>query len=170
MEKELIDFLNENQHLVNENRWEDLYQKCASSIISQLTDCLLTAEINPFDYLKRIPAKSFYRSKIVEFTIPDNIITIEDSAFRDCDSLTSIVIPDSVTTIGDGAFYWCDSLTEVIIPDSVTSIGESAFQNCKNLEIKYSGTKAQWKDLAKGKFANATYICTCSDGIVKKSR
>ena len=59
--------------------------------------------------------------------------SIGDSAFEDCDSLTSVVIPDSVTSIGDNAFSSCGSLTSVVIGNSVTSIGVRAFAWCGRL-------------------------------------
>ena len=68
-----------------------------------------------------------------EYTIPNSVTTIGDSAFRYCLSLTSVTIPDSVTTIGQEAFRNCDSLTSVTIGDSVTTIGDSAFFGCKSL-------------------------------------
>ena len=71
--------------------------------------------------------------KTGEFTIPDSVTSIGDSAFEDCESLTSVTIPDSVTSIGDSAFFGCTSLTSVTIPDSVTSIGNNAFIHCSNL-------------------------------------
>ena len=46
-------------------------------------------------------------------TFDGELTTIGDSAFEDCDSLTSVTIHDSVTTIGDSAFEDCDSLTSV---------------------------------------------------------
>ena len=47
----------------------------------------------------------------VEFNgVPYLVTSIEDSAFSDCESLTSITIPDSVTSIGRSAFDNCDSL------------------------------------------------------------
>ena len=70
---------------------------------------------------------------LTSVTIPDSVTTIGSSAFESCDSLTSITIPDSVTTIGDYAFYSCDSLTSVTIPDSVTTIGMWAFCDCSSL-------------------------------------
>ena len=70
---------------------------------------------------------------LTSVAIPDSVTTIGGSAFYDCDSLTSVAIPDSVTTIGDSAFRICDSLTSVVIPDSVTTIGNYAFYYCDSL-------------------------------------
>ena len=103
--------------------------------------------------------------------LPDDVVSIGDSAFFGCQDLLSIVIPESVTSIGDAAFYNCDGLTSIVIPDSVTSIGDSAFRNCDNLEnvvigkgvqtigntvfyespkvtdIYYTGTEQEWKKI-----------------------
>ena len=59
---------------------------------------------------------------------------IDDYAFSECSSLTSITIPNSITSIGYYAFYGCSSLTSITIPNSVTSIGEDAFRGCSSLE------------------------------------
>ena len=70
-------------------------------------------------------------------TFDDELTTIGDYAFRDCDSLTSVTIGDSVTTIGEQAFNYCRSLTSVTIGDSVTTIGGYAFYNCSSLTSVY---------------------------------
>ena len=66
-------------------------------------------------------------------TIPNNVTSIGNSAFRNCTSLISVTIPNSVTSIGFSAFLGCSELTSITIPNSVTSIGGSAFSNCSSL-------------------------------------
>ena len=74
-----------------------------------------------------------YRAKETNYTIPNSVTIIGNSAFYGCESLKSINIPNSVTTIGKGAFCGCDSLTSINIPNSVTMIGNWAFSLCKSL-------------------------------------
>ena len=64
------------------------------------------------------------------YTIPDSVTSIGDSAFQDCESLTSIAIPGTVTNLGADAFYECENLTNVTIGDGVIIIGDHAFFNC----------------------------------------
>ena len=106
-----------------------------------------------------------YHGNETDLTLPENFTAhdgtvvseyqINDYAFRDCTSLTSVTIPDSVTSIGDYAFQDCTAEiiwggtptiteiggdaftgyagTSITIPNSVTSIGESAFSYCRGL-------------------------------------
>ena len=50
---------------------------------------------------------------------------------------TEYTIPDSVTKIGESAFRYCTSLTSVTIPDSVNEIGYAAFESCISLKEVY---------------------------------
>ena len=77
---------------------------------------------------------AFYNCKsLTSVTIPNSVTSIEDCAFENCTSLTRVTIPDSVTKIGSYAFEDCTSLTSVNIPNSVTSIGDYAFSGCTSL-------------------------------------
>ena len=75
----------------------------------------------------------YFNGTNVVVTIPDNVQSIEDKAFSDCKSLTSITIPNSVQSIGNEVFRFCESLTSVTIPNSVKSIGNEAFSYCYSL-------------------------------------
>ena len=68
-------------------------------------------------------------------SLPDSLVTIGASAFRDCSGLTSeLIIPDSVISIGDYAFYMCSGLTgELTLPNSLENIGDYAFYTCSGL-------------------------------------
>ena len=71
-----------------------------------------------------------YQNRII---LLSNLISIGNSAFQNCDNLTSIEIPNSITNIGGWAFFNCSNLTSIEIPSSVTSIDDRAFYNCSNL-------------------------------------
>ena len=71
---------------------------------------------------------------ITEYTIPQQVTVIGESAFKYCDKLTSVTIPESVTTIGKAAFNNCQNLTEITISNSVTTIGDYAFSACTGLK------------------------------------
>lgn len=68
-----------------------------------------------------------------DYTIPDSVTIIGDSAFYECKNLANVTIPKGVTNIDDKAFSHCYNLESITIPDSVTSIGNNAFSNCKSL-------------------------------------
>ena len=88
------------------------------------------------------------RFGLTEYTIPDGVTTIGNSAFSGCSKITSITIPDSVTEIGNAAFSSCSSLTNITIPDNVTSIGNSAFYGCNNMinvTIARNATTIGWR-------------------------
>ena len=67
------------------------------------------------------------RSLRGEYSIREGVKVIGDSAFGECESLTSINIPNSVTMIEYNAFNDCDSLTNITIPSSVVTIIDNPF-------------------------------------------
>ena len=69
-----------------------------------------------------------------------SLVSIFNTAFRNCSRLTSITFPTTVTTIGTYAFQNCTSLAAITIPSLVSSIGIGAFSSCTNLaDIVFSG-------------------------------
>ena len=68
-----------------------------------------------------------------EIVFPENMARIGNYAFNGCTSLTSITIPEGITTIDDCTFYYCTSLSSIVIPDGIISIGEGAFIGCSSL-------------------------------------
>ena len=68
-----------------------------------------------------------------DVTIPETVTSIYESAFEDCENMTSVKIPNSVTSINPYAFSSCTLLTSIKIPESVTSIANSVFSYCSGL-------------------------------------
>ena len=69
--------------------------------------------------------------------IPESVINIQGSAFRDCVGLTGIIMSEGVEFIEYGAFVNCSALTGIEFPESLKNIGDYAFYNCSGLvEVK----------------------------------
>ncbi len=73
----------------------------------------------------------FLLSDFKEFSVPESVESIGQSAFYNCKSIASIKM-DNVKTIGLNAFSSCENLTTLQI-DNVKSIGYGAFSSCSNL-------------------------------------
>lgn len=73
--------------------------------------------------------------QVIERTITEfednELLAIEESAFRGCNNLTSVNFPN-VTDLGDYAFGYCSSLTSVNFPN-VTWVGNDTFSSCSSL-------------------------------------
>ena len=79
-------------------------------------------------------------TSLTTIKIPNSVELIGRSAFENCESLTTIKIPNSVELIGIEAFCNCESLTTIKIPDSAESIGDWAFEGCASLkEVVFEG-------------------------------
>ena len=113
-------------------------------------------------------------SSLTSITIPNSITSIGDNAFFGCSSLTSITIPNSVTSIGDDAFYYCSSLTSITIPNSVTSIGDQAFRGCSSLAsmvVESGNTTYESRENCNAVIETATntLIAGCQNTIIPNS-
>jgi len=116
-----------------------------------------------------------FGSRLTSITIPDNMTSIDGSAFKncgqlttvnwnaiacekagsandpvfsDCSSFTTVNIGSKVTSIPSRAFSFCKQLTNITIPDSLTSIGMFAFSFCSKLKDIYITDVAAWCDIS----------------------
>ncbi len=91
-----------------------------------------TITINSNNVCKKFWEDNDMSPKVLK--IGDNITTIDNWAFYDCNSLTNIELPNTITALGNNAFNGCTSLESILLPTSITSIGTSAFYNCTSLD------------------------------------
>lgn len=83
--------------------------------------------------LKIISNAAFWNCDFSSITFAENseLISIDTSAFCFNQRLSeAIVLPEGLMTIGASAFRDCSNLPEITIPKSVTTIGNDAFMYC----------------------------------------
>lgn len=75
-----------------------------------------------------IPGEVSYKGK----TMP--IVSIGESAFKDCSNLYSIQFGENIKSIGESAFQNCYNLPRLSIPSKISHIDSNAFYGCSNLK------------------------------------
>ena len=102
------------------------------------------------------------------------VTAIEENAFRDCTTLTSVTIPSGVTSIGNSAFSGCDNLTTVMFEDNsqLQSIGNSAFSGCDNLTTVMFGGNSQLQSIGDAAFSSCSTLTsiTIPEGVTSIGR
>ncbi len=115
-------------------------------------------------------------SNLVNLTIPDSVISIEDEALFGCSGLEEITCPafalshlnyrgvygrklkyvkiTAGDTIPSEAFAFCNELKKVILADSVTTIGNDAFHSCTALTTVSLGENSQLQSIGIQAFYN----------------
>ncbi len=120
--KDIDDILNENANglLYTKHAEEDYYIVVGFDPRENTEENLITEVVVPNTY-RGLPVKE-----------------VKSKAFKECDTITSVIISDSVTTIGEQAFYECEGLLHVTIGSAVATIEDEAFYLCKNLVDVYN--------------------------------
>ena len=72
-------------------------------------------------------------NNLKSITIPENVKTIKQNAFWDCEKLQSVKMDNGIERICKHAFQKCNSLTSITIPSSVKEIGEDVFPNLTSI-------------------------------------
>ena len=81
-----------------------------------------------------IAEKVFYdQEHMINLTLPNSLMYINDYAFDYCENLRSITFGNSLLEIGYEAFYNNESLTNLQFPNSLQIIGQQAFMYCDSL-------------------------------------
>lgn len=107
---------------------------------------------------KKIRKEAFAaNASLIDIEIAEGVERIDDSAFRGCVNLKSVILPSTLREIGweafaacsrletvkmaegvvkleDRAFEGCSSLKNVILPDSVSDVGAYVFKGCASLD------------------------------------
>lgn len=85
------------------------------------------------------------------------VIAIDQYAFRDCDTFTTVVIPKSVTEIGYGAFHSCLRLTSVTFNSGATFI-EGTFRSCSSLQTVTFASDVKLKTIGSNTFTDCSKL------------
>lgn len=70
---------------------------------------------------------------VQEVVISDPITRINNYAFAQCTSLTTLTYTGTLKSIGSHAFSACTSLTAFPLQEGLTTIGTYAFSDCRKL-------------------------------------
>ncbi len=124
--------------------------------------CRKLTQITVPNTVKTVGQYAFSNTGIVEFNVPDSVVTIKAGAFSGCTSLKSVTglkfvaqissnrdsspfdgcsklssielpITPAYTTISSALFSGCTGLTKIKIPSNVQRIESYAFYGCKSL-------------------------------------
>ena len=71
---------------------------------------------------------------LVDIEIAEGVERIDDSAFRGCTNLRSVVLPATIREIGWAAFAECPKLETVRMTDGVIKLEDRAFEGCVSLK------------------------------------
>lgn len=107
-------------------------------------------------------------------TLPNSIKIIGEEAFR-CASLYQIILPEGLTTIKDRAFYFVSTIKSITLPSSLKYIGKEAFSFNGFNEITIPSSIQELKSKT---FANSLYLKTItfegnpllSEDVIQNSR
>ena len=126
------EFIQDNKDLIEENKWDQLYDNAIFNLDSESTGELgkifLDLGIDPIAELDYIPGYYLSSTDITSFTIPNHIHLLSNGCFSYCLGLDEIVIPESVTEIAQFAFYACNNLKKItILSDNLINLAISSF-------------------------------------------
>lgn len=188
---EVLNIIRAHPDLLEQSKFDQLYQITPPDQRTTLTSLLQTSDIDHLHLMTRVPARYAEALPMASIDIPAGVEVIEEGAFRECTALKSATLPNTLKKIERGAFMYCTYLPTIKIPEGVEKIPMQCFAGCYRLatielpttlqfilieafwrcyslyDVVYAGTMAQWKQVKLGQGA-LPYGCEihCSDGVL----
>lgn len=86
--------------------------------------------------LVKFPAKYKVDSSfVIEYTVPDEVVSLYDFSFELASHVENIILPDSVIHISNCCFLNCTSLKKIEFGDGVSSVDDLSFDGCSSLSV-----------------------------------
>ncbi len=89
--------------------------------------------------------------KAGNYTIPENVTSIADTAFFGCSTLTNITIPNSVTHLGTYAFAECTAVIGVYFKGNVPMDGFKVFDSSEHITVYFVLGTTGWETTYAGR-------------------
>lgn len=95
---------------------------------------IINTDENGNDYIEITACSAEAESVVIPNTIGGQpVLSVGNSAFKNCKILSTVKLPDSLVSIGDNAFEGCVMLNNIEFPSSIVDIGDNAFSSCSTL-------------------------------------
>ena len=164
--KNLINF---HSTEIDHNLWDALYtvfneegsNQLQYQYIGEFTECMLSADIDPTDYLDYIPEGYLYGTNVTTADIREGIKQVRSYAYGGCSKLKEIYLPHSVDKLVENAFAYCNNVETLTIMNPDISIEIFAFYDTAIDTVHYNGTKKQWDN---NDFTITANHIICTDG------
>ena len=91
------------------------------------------------DSIKHLSTAFYGNTNIVSVILSDELLTIGDYAFANCENLSYIKLSNNLLYIGNYAFEKCLLLSLLDVPDKCEEIGDYAYNACYSLSTVHIG-------------------------------
>ena len=123
-------YINNARYKVSGYKDDFIVNDKSELLLYQGNDTVVTIPEN----VESIEISAFQNNSTIEKVIfNENLKSISSYAFENCINLTSYEVNKNLENIGSRAFYGCTSLESVNLNNNLTTIGSSAFANCTSI-------------------------------------
>ena len=88
-----------------------------------------------------IPDEEFRgKTDLKRVILPNNVISIGNSAFYNCQKLQQVAFPSTLQSIGSYAFYNTYNIGNVVLPEGLITVDNHAFYNSRLISVTFPST------------------------------